>query len=155
MDYISFDLRLGEWNPQTREGIAEVLQSPAGEGARYAFRLDVDIDAVASLTTMSEEMATRLGRRMAVSIFSQQSLTLWYESYQVARERNRGLRLRLHIDSWELSRLPWELLYDSRRGEFFVFDPLVSVVRYMRLYSPPPPAPRPSAEGVGRLGLST
>jgi hypothetical protein len=139
MDYISFDLRLGEWNPQTREGIAEVLQSPAGEGARYAFRLDVDIDAVASLTSMSEEMATRLGRRMAVSIFSQQSLTLWYESYQVARERSRGLRLRLHIDSWELSRLPWEVLYDSRRGEFFVFDPLVSVVRYMRLYSPPPP----------------
>ncbi len=29
----------------------------------------------------------------------------------------RGLRLRLHIDSWELSRLPWEVLYDSRRGE--------------------------------------
>ena len=30
------------------------------------------------------------------------------------------------------------LLYDSRRGEFLVFDPLVSVVRYLRLYSAPP-----------------
>jgi len=139
MDYLSFDLRLGEWNPATREGIAEVLQSPAGEGARYAFRLEVDIDAVAGLTSLSEDLAMRLGRQMAVSAFSQQSLTLWYESYQVARERHRGLRLRLHIDSWELSRLPWELLYDSRRGEFLVFDPMVSVVRYIRLYSPPPP----------------
>ncbi|NLD73087.1 MAG: CHAT domain-containing protein, partial [Chloroflexi bacterium] len=138
MDYLSFDLRLGEWNPAAQEGIAEVLQSPAGEGGRYAFRLEIDVDAVEGLTSLSEEVATRLGRRLAVSIFSQQSLTLWYESYQVARERGRGLRLRLHIDSWELSRLPWELLYDSRRGEFLVFDPLVSVVRYIRLYSPPP-----------------
>jgi len=138
MDYLSFDLRLGEWDSHAQTGVAEVLQSPAGEGARYPFQLDLDINAIAGLTTMSTSLATRLGRRLAVSVFSQQSLTLWYESYQVARERHRGLRLRLHVDSWELSRLPWELLYDARRGDFLVFDPLVSVVRYIRLYSPPP-----------------
>jgi len=138
MDYLSFDLRLGEWDSQRQTGIAEVLQSPAGEGARYSFQLDVDIDAVSALTRLSPKLAVRLGRHLAVSVLSQQSLTLWYESYQVARERHRGLRLRLHIDSWELSRLPWELLYDSRRGDFLVFDPMVSVVRYIRLYSPPP-----------------
>lgn len=138
MDYLSYDLRLGEWDPRAQTGVAEVLQSPAGEGARYPFRIDLDIDAVAGLTSMSPSLAVRLGRKLAVSIFSQQSLTLWYESYQVARERHRGLRLRLHVDSWELSRLPWELLYDARRGDFLVFDPLVSVVRYIRLYSPPP-----------------
>ena len=44
MDYLSFDLRLGEWNPTQRTGVAEVLQSPAGESERYDFELDLDIE---------------------------------------------------------------------------------------------------------------
>ncbi|MHB0858626.1 MAG: CHAT domain-containing protein [Anaerolineae bacterium] len=138
MDYLSFDLRLGEWNPISRTGVAEVLQSPVGEGERYAFILDLDVTACAKRSFRTRTSAAGLGRRLAEGVLSRQSLTLWHESYQVARERRRGLRLRLHIDSWELCRLPWELLYDPHRGDFLVFDPMVSLVRYMRLHATPP-----------------
>ncbi|OGO05984.1 MAG: hypothetical protein A2Y73_06750 [Chloroflexi bacterium RBG_13_56_8] len=136
MEYLNFDLRLGEWNPLSYTGIAEVLQSPAGEGERYPFTLKDGHLLIAKYSRRDE--AAAMGRKLAESILPPQSLTLWYESYQIARERSRGLRLRLHIDSWELSRIPWELLYDARREEFFVFDPLVSLVRYLRLHAAPP-----------------
>ena len=138
MDYLSFDLRLGEWDPASRTGVAEVLRSPAGEGQRYPFLLEIDTNEWAERADRTQAMAVDLGRKLAESVLSQDSLTLWYESYQIARERERGLRLRLRIDSWELSRLPWELLYDVRRGEFLVFDPMVSLVRYIRLHAAPP-----------------
>ena len=138
MDYLSFDLRLGEWNPISRTGVAEVLQSPAGEGERYSFLLDIDIAACAQRAFRTPATAAELGRQLAEAALSRESLTLWHESYQIARERGRGLRLRLRIDSWDLSRLPWELLYDAHRGDFLVFDPMVSLVRYLRLHTVPP-----------------
>ena len=137
MDYLSFDLRLGDWQAASRTGVAEVLHSPVGEGDRYPFRLDLDVAATVGGTRRSPAAALDLGRTLARSVLAP-ALTQWYESYQVARERKRGLRLRLHIDSWDLTRLPWELLYDARRREFMVFDPLVSLVRYLRLHAPPP-----------------
>ena len=137
MDYLSFDLRLGDWMPSTRTGVAEVLHSPVGEGDRYPFRLDLDIARTVGDTRRTPAEALDLGRTLSRSVLAP-AFTQWYESYQVARERGRGLRLRLHIDSWDLTRLPWELLYDGRRREFMVFDPLVSLVRYLRLHAPPP-----------------
>ncbi|MBC7236331.1 MAG: CHAT domain-containing protein, partial [Chloroflexi bacterium] len=138
MEYFSFDLRLGDWNPQTHTGEAEVLYSPAGEGRRYRFLLELDIEATAQRTHRTPAEAMGLGRALFESVFTEASLSLWRESYQIARERGRGLRLRLHINSWELGRVPWELLYDPRQGEFLVFDPHVSVVRYIRIGSSPP-----------------
>ncbi|NLG49943.1 MAG: CHAT domain-containing protein [Chloroflexi bacterium] len=138
MDYLSFDLRLGEWNTVTRAGIAEILYSPAGESERYPFVLDVELDDCCRRAQRTPAMAEELGRKLASSVFSQESLTLLHESYHIARERGRRLRLRLHVDSWELARLPWELMYDTRRGDFFVFDPMFSLVRYLRLHAAPP-----------------
>ena len=138
MDYLSFDLRLGEWSTRSRTGVAEVLQSPAGEGERYPFLLAEEVASCTSRTDRTPAMAVELGQKLADSVLSPESLTLWHESYQIARERRRGLRLRLRIDSWELSRLPWELLYDARRGDFLVFDHMVSLVRYVRLHAAPP-----------------
>ena len=34
--------------------------------------------------------------------------------------------------------MPWELLYDNRRGDYFVFDKMISIVRYIRLHTAPP-----------------
>ena len=138
MDYISFDLRLGDWNPNTRAGRAEVLDCSAGECPAYPFELELDIDQSFGRVHRTPSAAAELGQRLTRSILKRDALTLWYESYQIARERGRGLRLRLHIDAWELTRLPWELLYDERRHEFIVFDPMISLVRYIRLQSVSP-----------------
>ena len=138
MEYLSFDLRLSDWDSATRIGLAEVLSSPVGEGERYRFNLPADILACAGQAPRSRQIAVELGNGLFRSVFLRESQTLWYESYQVARERNRGLRLRLHIDSWDLTRLSWELLYDTRKSSFLVFDPIISLVRYLRLHAAPP-----------------
>lgn len=138
MDYLSFDLRLSDWNAAAKTGIVEVLQSPAGEGERYSFALQLDLEGLAQRGQRSSTAVVDLGRRLAASIFTGGTLELWNGSYRAACERNRGLRLRLNIDDWDLARLPWELLYNTRRDEFLVFEPKVSVVRYLRLPEAPP-----------------
>jgi len=138
MEYLSFDLRLTDWNPATYLGMAEVLASPVGESERYRFNLPADILQAASQAPRQRPVAAQLGNALFKSVFQREAQTLWYESYQVARERGRGLRLRLHIDAWELARLAWELLYDSRKSNFLVFDPAISLVRYLRLHAGPP-----------------
>ena len=144
MDYINFVLRLGEWDPVTNTGVAEVAQSPVGEAAPYPFTLQIDGRYNNQRAQRTSATAAELGRTLMQSVFSQHSLSLWRESYQFAQAHKRGLRLRLQIDSWELARLPWEMLYDSQRSNFMVFDPHISLVRYFRLYAAPP-MPRPAA----------
>ena len=136
MDYLNFDLRLGDWDHASRTGVVEVLSSPAGEGARLTFSLGKGIPA--NMSPGVSLSADDLGKHLAQGVLTHESLALWHESYQIARLRDRGLRLRLHAGSWALSRLPWELLYDERRGDFLVFDPRVSLVRYVRLHAVPP-----------------
>jgi hypothetical protein len=138
MDYLSFDLRLSEWSPVSRTGVAEVLQCVAGESSRYSFALDIEALSPGMRVERTNEEAAELGRKLFESVLYGQSLTLWHESYQIARERRRGVRLRLHVDPWALAQLPWELMYDRHRGEFLAFDPRVSIVRYIRLLAVPP-----------------
>ncbi len=138
MDYLSLDLRIGEWNPHTQTGVVEVLHSPSGEGRRYPFALDLDVSEALRELARTPARARHLGRQLADAIFRQDVLLAWYESYQIARERRCGLRLRLHVESFDLSRLPWELVYDARSDDFLVFDDRVSVVRYIRLHTAPP-----------------
>jgi hypothetical protein len=139
MEYLSFDLRLGEFDPVTCTLVAEVLHSPVGESERYRVQISPDLLASGGRIERSADGVIMLGKRLLRSVFTRDSLMLWYESCQVARERSRGLRLRLHIDSLELIKLPWELMYDPQKGEFLVFDPMISLVRYLRLHAPPPP----------------
>ena len=138
MDYLSFDLRIGEWNTQTHKGVVEVLLSPSGEGRRFPFLLELDVTSVLRSLSSDPAQARRLGRLLANAIFRHEIALAWYESYQIARERHCGLRLRLHIESWELSRLPWELLFDTRADDFMAFDERLSITRYIRLSSAPP-----------------
>jgi hypothetical protein len=138
MDYLSFDLRIGEWNAQTHNGVVEVLLSPSGEGRRFPFLLELDVTSALRSLASDPSQARRLGRMLANAIFRHEIALAWYESYQIARERKSGLRLRLHIESWELSRLPWELLFDVRADEFMAFDERISVTRYIRLSTAPP-----------------
>ncbi|MCD6302063.1 MAG: CHAT domain-containing protein [Anaerolineae bacterium] len=139
MEYLSFDLRLGEFDPASCTLVAEVLHSPVGESERYRVQMSPDLLTSGGRLDRTPDSVIMLGKRLLRSVFTRDSLMLWYESCQVARERNRGLRLRLHIDSLELIKLPWELMYDPQKGEFLVFDPMVSLVRYLRLHAPPPP----------------
>jgi len=158
MDYLNFDLRLGEWNAPSRRAVAEVLASPAGEGNRLSISLAVEPLAGPGCPYATPQAAREVGLALAKSVFVGEIATLWYASYQAACDHEQGLRLRLHITSPALTFLPWELLYDARRDDFFVFDGRVSIVRYLRLQAAPPalrPAGSLSVLAVGAAPLGT
>ncbi len=138
MEYLNFDLRIADWTPSTHTGTIEVLRSPSGEGERLPFFLELETKAWVKEAPYSLATATTFGTKLAASLFQEEIYLAWYASYQIAREREMGLRLRLHMDAIELSMLPWELLYDVRKRDFFVFDERVSLVRYMRVPTEPP-----------------
>lgn len=138
MDYVNFDLRIGEWDSVTRRAVVEVLHSPAGESNRMGILLDIDAETGPTCRYSTPASAREVGVALARSVLVDQVQSLWHESRQIARVREQGLRLRLHLDSPELTLLPWELLYDERQNDFVVFDERVSVVRYMRLQTAPP-----------------
>ena len=54
---------------------------------------------------------------------------LYQDSRLLAFSRGHGLRIRLHITSPQLDRLPWELLYERDEGGFLILDPRYSIVR--------------------------
>lgn len=56
-----------------------------------------------------------------------------------AIEAGSGLRLKLDIQVPSLVPLPWELLYDQRRGEYLVLSRDTSLVRYLEPTQPPRP----------------
>ncbi|MFO7696989.1 MAG: hypothetical protein R6X16_07520 [Anaerolineae bacterium] len=91
MDYLSFDLRIGEWNAQTHNGVVEVLLSPSGEGRRFPFLLELDVTSALRSLASDPSQARRLGRMLANAIFRHEIALAWYESYQIARERKCGL----------------------------------------------------------------
>lgn len=138
MDYINFDLRVSEWDRGAQRAVVEVLNSPAGESHRLSVTLDAEPHLGPTCIYTTPAMAREAGQALARSVMPEQILSLWQESRQIARAREVGLRLRLHLDSPELTLLPWELLYDTRQDDFLVFDEQVSVVRYMRLQTAPP-----------------
>jgi CHAT domain-containing protein len=54
----------------------------------------------------------------------------------VARQQNKGLRLKLHIQPPKLALLPWEFLYDPDSGEYLCFSSSTPLVRYVDLSRP-------------------
>lgn len=156
MDYLNFDLRLGEWEATARRAVAEVLYSPAGESDRVPITLTVGPREGILCPYATTQAARAVGLGLAQSVFTGEIATLWYASYQAACEREQGLRLRLHLTAPALTFLPWELLYDARRDDFFVFDGRLSIVRYVRLQAAPPalrPAGSLSILGIGAAPL--
>ncbi len=137
-EYYSFDLRISEWNAASHTGYVEVLHSPAGEGDPCTFSLEIDPAWQNERPLRSEPIAKQIGKRLYQCLFQGANGALWRESYQIAREREHVLRLRLHIDAIDLAMLPWESLCDERGDDFLVFDPHVSLVRYLRLHAVPP-----------------
>ena len=68
-----------------------------------------------------------------------------HNRYDVSQERvahlGKGLRVKLRIQEPWLANLPWEFLYDPRRGEYICLSQQTPLVRYLEL----PQAIRPLA----------
>jgi len=122
------DFRLGIAGAEG-EYRATVLQSPAGESnpdERVAWA------SVTDTPRKDGEIRAR-GTALFDAFFVGQIRELYRESVAIARERGKGLRIKLMIDNAGLSAEPWELLCDPRGKRYVALSTRTPVVRHRRM----------------------
>ena len=148
MDYLDFDLQI---LPGTgRDYPVAVLRSPAGE-ARAIMQFPFDQLALESrldklqiallrsggkrrsVPSPEEQAVQDFGKTLFNAVFSGEIRSCYDVSDERAAREDRGLRLRLRIEDPKLATLPWEYLYDARRGEYICLSRHTPVVRYLDL----------------------
>ena len=148
MDYLDFDLQI---LPGTgRDYPVAVLRSPAGE-ARAIMQFPFDQLALESrldklqiallrsggkrrsVPSPEEQAVQDFGKTLFNAVFSGEIRSCYDVSDERAAREDRGLRLRLRIEDPKLATLPWEYMYDARRGEYICLSRNTPVVRYLDL----------------------
>jgi outer membrane protein assembly factor BamD (BamD/ComL family) len=137
-----------------------VLRSPAGEG-RSSFRLPFDPDDLGDLlvdlgqtvrSTGQRPMreaapgATRsrpqqIGDQLFNALFAGPVRSLLDQSLGMIRERQKGLRIKLHIDPEDaslarLASVPWELMYRKETRDFLNLSRYTPILRYLDVQVP-------------------
>src|SRR5260221_9793945 len=92
------------------------------------------------LILSSEEQAVQnFGRALFDALFTGEVRTRYAISQLAAANLDKGLRLRLRIQSPELAALPWEFMYDPGHAKFICLSSHSPLVRYLELPQPPQP----------------
>jgi len=150
-DYLDFELEIGSGSGG--EYPVTVLRSPAGEAREIMHFPFGDLELENQLLTLRNALLSpgkKLRRvlsqeQQAVQDFGQtlfeallvgEIRSRYDVSQQAAREEDKGLRLKLRIQPPKLAVLPWEYLYDSRRGEYVCLSRHTPLVRYLELPHP-------------------
>jgi hypothetical protein len=81
-----------------------------------------------------EKPVRELGEELCEQLLHDEARVLFEESLRQARRDDVPFRLLLRIRGATLSRLPWEFLYDRRRGDYLALN--VPVVRYLEVMQP-------------------
>ena len=158
--YQDFDLLIEPGPPGSYR--ARVLRSPAGESAPVQFTLPFSgLELENFVLKVSRGRSTRrgagrpesaplkdFGGKLYGAVFQDELRDILQRSLSLTSAQS-GLRLRLRLaDTPELADLPWEFLYDPRRGRFLAQSRRTPLVRYLDLPDPPQPL---SVEGPLRL----
>jgi len=151
MDYLDFELEIGHGSG--REYPVAVIRSPAGE-VRETMRFPFDelvlenrLQALQIALLRSggrrrrvlspeEQTAQEFGRDLFNALFTGEVRSRFDVSLRQAAQESKGLRLKLRIQSPELAALPWEFLYDERRGEYLCLSKNTPPIRYLELPQP-------------------
>jgi len=146
--YLDFDLAIGPGSG--RKYPVSVLHSPAGEARetmRFPFSELVLENRLQALQiallrsggkrrlvpTQEEKAVQDFGRELFDALFTGEVRSRYDVSQREAARQDRGLRLRLYVQSPELAVLPWEFLYDPRQAEYVFLSRNTPVVRYLEL----------------------
>jgi hypothetical protein len=151
MEYLNFDLHVEPADSSRYR--ARVTNDPLGESASTTFRIPFKRTQLENLLLKLDPgrtgtrriaadpragAALALGEGLFESVFSEEVLLAWSRSKDMANQRGCGLRLRLMLsDAPAIAGLPWELLYDRRRGSFVALSEKTPVVRYLEVPDPP------------------
>jgi hypothetical protein len=154
MEYLDFELEI-------RPGLGrkypvEVVRSPAGEASatmRFPFdelalenRLLVLQNALLRsggtrrrLLSREEQTVQDFGKDLFNALVDGEVRSRFDVSLSEARQQGKGLRVKLRFQAPDLAALPWEFLYDQRRGEYLSLSKNTPTIRYLEL---PQPIPR-------------
>jgi site-specific recombinase XerD len=86
-----------------------------------------------------EQTVQNFGQALFDALFIGEVRSCYDVSQREAFHQNKGLRIKLCIQSPELASLPWEFLYDKKKAEYICFSSNTPIVRYLELPQPPPP----------------
>jgi WD40 repeat protein len=145
MQYLDFDLEIGPGSGQAYP--VAVMRSPAGEArgtlhfpydeAALKERLDqvqVALDGSNQERRQASQAVQEFGQRLFEALFTGDIRSCYDVSLREAsRQDDRGLRVKLRIQSPDLAALPWEFLYDGRQGEYVCLSRQTPIVRYLEL----------------------
>jgi tetratricopeptide (TPR) repeat protein len=163
MEYEDFSLRIepkrGDVYP------VSVLRSPAGE-ARSSFRLPFDPEQIGDLLlalgdtvrgsseavkrqvspTATRTGPQQIGDQLFSALFAGPVRSLLDRSLGMMHGRDRGLRIKLHIDPEDpslaqLASLPWEFLYRKETRDFLNLSRFTPILRYLDVQRPYSPLP--------------
>jgi len=158
MTHIAYDDFVLEIERAAEGGYSVEVSSPAGE-ARGRLVLPATLDELwAELSRVAGEVRRgrggaaagppvalrRLGTQLFQGLFSGPVRSRFDTCLgMIARQRERGLRLKLRIapDCAELASLPWEYLYREDTREFLNLSRRTPIVRYLEVPRPVEPLP--------------
>jgi CHAT domain len=148
VEYLDFDLEAvpladGEYR-------VKVLDSPGGQDdATMRLPFDVGVlreriealqaailQPVAARRTVSTpppSAAQSIGTELWQALFSETIVSRFDVSRAQARDQQRGIRIKLRFSSPELASLPWEFLYDERRGDYLALSESTPIVRFVEI----------------------
>jgi len=154
VNYLDFILEIGAG--RGRAYPVFVIGSPAGEAhdfMRFPFDargLENQLLALQTALLRSgskhrkiispeEQTVQNFGQALFDALFIGEVRSCYDVSQREAFHQDKGLRIKLCIQSPELASLPWEFLYDKRKAEYICFSSNTPIVRYLELPQPPPP----------------
>ena len=155
LTYLDFELEVEKGNG--RRYLVKVIESPAGQAQevmRFPFNdaaLENHLQAlqIALLRSASrnrrlylseeEQKVQRFGQALFDALFTGEVRIRYAVSKSLARSQQRGLRLKLRIQSPSLAALPWEFLFDPGQAEYLSLSRHTPIVRYLECPTPPEP----------------
>jgi WD40 repeat protein len=147
-NYLDFELEISPGNDPNYQ--IAVVRSPAGE-ARGSLRLpfgtlevksflkDLQIALLRSaskrrgLPSIEEQAVQQFGQNLFDALLAGEVRSRYDVSLSRAEQQGKRLRLKLRIQPPELAALPWEYLYDPRKGEYLCLARSTPIVRYLEL----------------------
>ncbi|HSS49483.1 MAG TPA: hypothetical protein VLX28_11100, partial [Thermoanaerobaculia bacterium] len=129
------------------------FEIPAGLGSAVRARSALatrDLGSILDRTSTRSLSVREIGDLLFQALFKDEIRDLFHESIGQIRGSDRGLRIRLRIDSdlGGVQALPWELLHREKTDDFLGADRRFSVVRSLDVMRPLVPAP-----GANRLRI--
>jgi len=120
-----------------------ILHSVKGDDASAEFILPWAADELDSLLTRIQKFQTNsddlrgFGMRLFSAVFNGDIKACYDASCGVVDQSHEGrLRIRLRIQPLELQRLPWELMWDEKLGDFLFASDRIQLTRYLPVSFP-------------------